>query len=78
MKRITAIEHIEDLAGYLFVEAVCPKCRRILISLAQDAGKIVTFGCAFCGDIDNSTLLSLDDLSTSTSTNGEEQQVEQY
>lgn len=59
MRRIFSFEQLENMTNNLFVEAVCPKCERILISLIPQAQNIIVFGCVYCTDIDDSMLLPI-------------------
>lgn len=59
MRRVYTFEQLERTTRSLFVEVVCPKCRRMLISVAAEAKIIVVFGCLLCADIDSSMLLAI-------------------
>jgi ribosomal protein S27E len=59
MRRVYSFEQLARTTRSLFVEVVCPKCRRVLISATADAKIIVVFGCLLCADIDSSMLLAI-------------------
>lgn len=59
MKRVVNLKQLDRITNRLFVEAVCPKCGRVLTSSIPDAKITLIFGCIYCADIDTYMLLSL-------------------
>jgi hypothetical protein len=64
MVRLIDYEQLRYLVSRLLVEVVCPKCGRIIISTVPEAQLTLIFGCDFCADIETSSLLSFESLST--------------
>lgn len=64
MIRAKNIDELFGTVNQLLVEVICPKCGNTYITTMLHGKSILAFGCIDCGDIEESTLLRMDVLST--------------